>query len=224
MSGLFKKKKPKPVGLSPELFQQLCRDGEQADAMVGQGKADEGQMLLGTIFRRMLEAGVADEFILAKLCLSSIQASIARNQIQMAHAIWTGQLPGAPGQFYAMGIQAVDTGILEVRDTLVYQTSCAFLHACNTDIHAARKAVNGVMSGVLEAAEDGGLNEYRESLISHWKYCLTRVFDDDPAPPDLMNPVEQSAMKLGLTVPEKGKLAIIKPSDWKTDTSVIGNA
>ena len=192
--------------------------------MVGQGQAEEGQTLLGSIFRRMLEAGVADEFILAKLCLSSIQASIARNQVQMAHAIWTSQLPGVPGRFYAMGIQAVDTGVLELRDTVIYQTSSAFLHACNTDIDAARTAVNGVMTGVIEAAEEGGLGEHRQSLLSHWKYCLTRVFDDDPAPPDLMSSVEQTAQKLGLTVPEKGELAIIKPSEWKTDTSVIGNA
>lgn len=48
---------------------------------------------------------------------------------QVAFAIWTGKLPGPPGQFYALGIQAIETGILEVRDTLIDQTSSAFLHA-----------------------------------------------------------------------------------------------
>lgn len=39
-----------------------------------------------------------------------------------------------------------------------------------------------------------------------------------------MSQVEHTAKVLGLSIPEKGSLAIIKPSDWKTDTSVIGNA
>ena len=63
-------------------------------------------------------------------------------------------LPGPPGQIYGMGIRAIETGVLDVRDTLIYQTTGSFLHACNTDIEAARKAVNHVMGSVLEGASE----------------------------------------------------------------------
>ena len=127
MGSLFKKKeKPQPAGISPQLFEQLCRDGEEADLLVGSGKADEGQQLLGSVFRRMLEARAFDEFLLAKLCLSQMQASLVTDNVGTAHAIWTGKLPGPPGQLYAIGINAIETGVLDVRDTLIYQAAGAF--------------------------------------------------------------------------------------------------
>lgn len=222
MGSLFKKKKKEePAGLSAQVFEQLCREGERGDRLIGQGKLDEGQQVLGGVFRRMLEAGAFDEFLLAKLCLSQIQGSIGSSNVTMAHAIWTQSLPGPPGQIYGLGIRAIETGILDVRDTLIYQATGSFLHACNTDIEAARKAVNHVMGSVLEGATEH-LPEHKDALASHWKYCLTRVYDDDPAPDDLYSQLESTAKKFGATVPDAGKLAIICPSPWRTDSQIVG--
>lgn len=222
MGSLFKKKKKQEPGqLPPELFEQLCRDGERADILVGQGKADEGQEILGSIFKRMFEAKAFDEFLLAKLCLSNIIGSIAGNRTQMAYAIWTGTLPGAPGQIYKIGINGIETGVLEVRDTLIYQHTGAFLHACGTDLQVATRSVNGVMSSVLKGAREYNM-DFQQPLISHWKYCLARIYDDDPAPPDLMSQLEREAKAAGLTVPERGKLVLLRPSEWKTDAEIIG--
>lgn len=221
MGSLFKKKKAKPTGLTTQVFEQLCRDGERSDQLIGHGKLDEGQQLLGTIFRRMMEARSFDEFLLAKVCLSQIQGSIAASNVTMAHAIWTQSLPGPPGQIYGVGIQAIESGVLEVRDTLIYQATGSFLHACNTDIEAARKAVDHVMSSVLEGASEH-IPEQKNALAGHWKYCLTRVYDDDPAPSDLYDQLESTSKKFGVTVPESGKLAIICPSPWRTDSQVVG--
>ena len=96
-----------------------------------------------------------------------------------------------------------------------------FLHACNADLGAAQKAVNGVMGSVLEAVVTE-VPDIKDGVVGHWKYCLTRIYDDDPAPSDLYVELEQAAKKHNLTVPEKGKLAVIKPSPWKTDNAVVG--
>lgn len=221
MGSLFKKKKSQPAGLTPQLFQELCRDGERGDQLIGQGKADEGQQILGTVFRRMLEAGAFDEFLLAKLCLSSILSSIVTDRVSTAHAIWTGKLPGPPGKLYAVGINAIETGVLDLRDTLIYQSAGAFLHACNADINAARKSVDHVMRSVVDGAVEH-MPEAKESFVGHWKYCLTRVYDDDPAPSDLYSQLGAVAKEHDITVPDRGKLAIIKPSDWKTETDIVG--
>jgi len=223
MGSLFKKKKAAatpPQQIPPELFKELCQDGERADVLIGQSLSEKGQEVLGTIFARMLEAGVVDEFILAKLCLSQIQGAIVSNKIETAFAIWTGKLPGPPGQFYAAGINAIETGILDLRDTLIYQATGAFLHACNTDIEAGRQAVNAVMVSVLDGAGEH-LSEHRRQLVAHWKYCLTRLYDDDPEPSELYDPLKAKVKELELELPEKGKLAIIRPSPWKTNSKAF---
>ena len=222
MASLFKKKAKQASTnqIPPELFLELCRDGERADLMVGRGQAAEANEIYQSLLKRQIAAGVVDEFLMAKLCLSSMVGALAMNNLELAHGIWTGNLPGGSGPYFQVGIQAMETGVCEVRDTLIYQAIGCFLHACNPDLRAATQAVNATMAPVIEKSQSV-MKDSVDGLLGHWKYCLTRIYDDDPAPADLMSKLEKCAQRLGLKIPERGTLALIKPSPWRTRTVVL---
>jgi hypothetical protein len=144
------------------------------------------------------------------------------NQVELAHGIWTGNLPRNIAPFYKLGINGLESGVCNKKDTLIYQATGCFLHACNPDLEAAKLAVNDIMGRVVDESVSE-MKEQAEPLLGHWKYCLQRIYHDDSAPATLFDQLNQKAEELKLSIPEPGKLAMIKPSPWGSSTKIAAH-
>ncbi len=194
-------------------FQELCRAGERADQLLGRDQGGPSEQAYRRILQRMLSARAVDTYLLAKLTLGIIMCRLLAGDMPTAHQIWLGRAPGKDGDFLRLGVQEMESGVCSVQDTLIYQMVGAFFHACNPDLKVARESVNQIMSGVYEASAQH-MPDVRDGVLGHWKYCLLRIYDDEPAPPDLTEEVDQAYRRSGHEGTLVPKFAVICPSPW----------
>jgi hypothetical protein len=191
-------------------FEEQCRLGEQADALVGKGELEAGEKVFTELLGRVLEDKKLDSFIMAKLVLGLLLCLLRQARVQDAFEIWKSSLDdGTP---IGIGVYALEQGQTSVHDLMVYFFLSGFLHSMSTDAEAAVPAVNDLMARICNY----GFEEDEKVLpvaLNNWRLHLLELGDGkELASPERRDMLERYGREV-----EEGPLMFPGPSRWVID-------
>jgi len=153
---------------------ELCDRGEQAEALLNEGRARDAMKALTEIAEDLEKHGDYDSFIAAKVTLALLRCHIKLGNFKEAYDIWNSDLETS---LFGLGIYALESAQTTLKDMIAYDMICAFLHTLgDSDKKTAAAAVNQYMSRVCEQAYEDGDRATMKTAINNWKQHLRQIF------------------------------------------------
>ena len=154
--------------------EELCTKGNQADKFLYDGRAREALKLYTDITKGLEKTGHVDSYFHAKITLGVLRCYIKLGDFKSAFDVWNATQEDS---VYGIGIYSLESAQTTVRDMIVYDMLCAFLHTrTDADHNDAAAAVNQYLSRVCEQALEDGDRATMKQALSNWKQHLRDVF------------------------------------------------
>jgi hypothetical protein len=193
-------------------FEALCRSGESADRLCGEGRHAEAEQAYLELFKRIRDGEEIDSFLVAKVTLGLILTRLRAGKLQAAFDVWT-QDPGE--SLLGLGVQFIEDGQVSAHDALVYDLVCAYFHSLSgEDPEGAAEAVLYYMTRVCAYAERRD-SRLLPLVVVNWRQYL-RELHGEHAPEAERELVDQLAARHGIRATH-GAVAFPDPSAWTID-------
>ncbi|HTR54477.1 MAG TPA: hypothetical protein VMJ10_27490 [Kofleriaceae bacterium] len=144
---------------------EWTRQGAEADRLQASGHYGTARTAYLGIARAMVQAQHVDAFVMAKVALGLLLCEVRAGSIGAASSIWRST-PEAP---LGIGIYALDSGRVAVRDLMLYFLLSAFLQSLRSEKAAAAPAVDDLMTKVTTFARDDHDDALLVLALSNWK-------------------------------------------------------
>jgi hypothetical protein len=155
-------------------FEELCRLGESADELMLRGRTKDALIRLEELMKNLEERGEMDSYLSAKITLSLLRCHLKSGNFKQAFAVWNADLEDS---VHGVGILALESAQTTVRDMVIYDMICAFLHTlADGEKLDAASAVNQYLSRVCEQAFEEGDRLTMRLALNNWKQHLRDVF------------------------------------------------
>jgi hypothetical protein len=155
-------------------FEELCRLGEGADELMLRGRTTDALKRLEDLMKNLEDRGEMDSYLSAKITLSLLRCHLKSGNFKLAFAVWNADIEDS---VHGVGILALESAQTTVRDMVIYDMMCAFLHTLADCQKAdAASAVNQYLSRVCEQAFEEGDRLTMRLALNNWKQHLRDVF------------------------------------------------
>lgn len=159
-------------------FEELCKQGDAADALLAQKDYVQAQSAYEDILDAAIESGVLDSFIVSKIALGLLLSLLGQKRDGAAHELWTKDIEDGP---MGMGIWGLENGQTSTHDLIVYFLASSYLHSLSTDADGALTGVNDLMGRVSGYAQEE--DESMLPLVVHnWNLHLAEIFEGGDIP------------------------------------------
>jgi hypothetical protein len=149
------------------------RQGRDADRLQAEGRYRDARTTYLGIAKAMVQAQHVDAYVMAKVVLGLLLCEVRAGDIRAASSIWRST-PEAP---LGIGIYAIESGRVAVRDLMLYFLISAFLQALRPEKQEARTAVDDLMRKVTKLAVDEHDDALLLLALSNWKTHAAEVGD-----------------------------------------------
>jgi len=191
-------------------------EGERADHLLFQGETH----LARRAYQQLSGISKCPREWLARATLGTLVAMVLEGDDQTGHQIWLGR---APEKWQQVGLQALESGALGERDSLVFQQVAAYYHSMNPDAAQASKAVQRIMEDVYRQSRSQD-RAFRRTVLSNW-YLFLKEIHEAPPPEQALQRWSECVREFGGEVRPKA-LWFPTPSEWPTANSgsaVVGS-
>jgi tetratricopeptide (TPR) repeat protein len=190
---------------------ELCAAGEQADALLSEGKAREALKEYQKLVRDLETNRDIDSYLIAKATLGTLRCYVKLGDFKSAYSVWNAAIDEG---VYGIGIYALENAQTTVHDLLIYDMLCAFLHTLgDVEKKEAARAVNQYLSRVCEQAIEDGDRVTLRMAVNNWKHHLKSIFGG-PIPLDSTRSLIHFEKTIGDTVKPQ-PIEFPKPSPWE---------
>ena len=196
-----------------KLFDELCKAGNQADALLESGRYHEALGAYAEIFERSNAANTVDSFVAAKTALSILLAGVRSGDPQGAHKLWSAPKETRVGQ----GVHFLELGQTSVHDLMIYFLISAHLYSIVTDQEAALEGMEDCIQRVARYAREEA-PELLPLVIGNWRAHLEEIFEKPLAqvPASAARNHKAFASSIGPLLVPAG-LNFPAPSPWQID-------
>jgi hypothetical protein len=196
-----------------KLFDELCKAGNQADALLESGRYPEALGAYADIFERSDAANTVDSFVAAKTTLSILLARVKSGDPQGAHKLWSAPKETRIGQ----GVHFLELGQTSVHDLMIYFLISAHLYSIVTDQEAALEGMEDCIQRVARYAQEEA-PELLPLVIGNWRAHLEEIFEKPLAqvPASAARNHKAFALSIGPLLVPAG-LNFPAPSAWQID-------
>jgi pentatricopeptide repeat protein len=177
--------------------EELCIKGNQADKNLYDGRAREALKMYNEISKELEKTGHVDSYFTAKITLGVLRCYVKLGDFKSAFDVWNATQEDS---VHGIGIYSLESAQTTVRDMIVYDMLCGFLHTrTDAEHNEAAAAVNQYLSRVCEHALEDGDRATMKQAISNWKQHLRDVFQSS-IPFEFAEPLIRFEKTLGETV------------------------
>lgn len=196
-----------------KLFDELCKAGNEADALLESGRYPEALGAYAEIFEQSNAANTVDSFLAAKTTLSILLARVKAGDPQGAYKLWSAPKETVIGQ----GVHFLDVGQTSVHDLMIYFLISAHLYSIVTDRDAALEGMEDCIQRVARYAQEEA-PKLLPLVIGNWRYHLEEIFEKPLAqvPASAARNHKAFASSIGPLLIPAG-LKFPAPSPWQID-------
>ncbi|HEY1555871.1 MAG TPA: hypothetical protein VGF94_13625 [Kofleriaceae bacterium] len=148
-----------------EQIGEWTRQGSEADRLQASGHYRDARTAYLGVARAMVQAQQVDAYVMAKVVVGLLLCEVRAGDIRAASSIWRST-PEAP---LGIGIYALESGRVAVRDLMLYFLVSAFLQSLRPDKKEAAAAVDELMRKVTKFAVDESDDALLLLALSNWK-------------------------------------------------------